>query len=173
MAARTPSQTVGPFFSMVLPWVDGGKVSFAESGNRISIEGRVLDGVGAPIGDALVETWQLSPAGATPASSSGAARPHGFGRVPTAPDGTFRIETSIPGGAAPCLEVTILARGLMKPLRTRVYIAPESKVRAEPLLAAIATSPRLATLIAQPDGVGRYRWDVRLQGEGETVFFAP
>ena len=78
----------------------------------------------------------------------------------------------MPAGAAPCLEVTILARGLMKALRTRVYIAPEAKVRAEPLLAAIATSPRLATLVAQPGAEGSYRWDVRLQGEGETVFFA-
>jgi protocatechuate 3,4-dioxygenase alpha subunit len=172
MAARTPSQTVGPYFSMILPWDDGGTIAFAEAGKRIAIEGRVLDGAGAPIGDALIETWQLSPAGSTPASSSGDARPHGFGRVATAPDGTFRIETSMPAGAAPCLEVTILARGLMKALRTRVYIAPEAKVRAEPLLAAIATSPRLATLVAQPGAEGSYRWDVRLQGEGETVFFA-
>jgi protocatechuate 3,4-dioxygenase alpha subunit len=124
-----------------------------------------------PIADALIETWQLSPPAPRPFLRH-PARPNGFGRVATAPDGTFRIETSMPAGAAPCLEVTILARGLMKALRTRVYIAPEAKVRAEPLLAAIATSPRLATLVAQPGAEGSYRWDVRLQGEGETVFFA-
>jgi protocatechuate 3,4-dioxygenase alpha subunit len=172
MAARTPSQTVGPYFAMILPWPEGGNAAFAEAGKRIVIEGRVLDGAGAGVGDALVETWQLSPAGSTPASSSGAARPHGFARVPTAPDGTFRVETSMPGGTVPCLEVTIFARGLMKALRTRVYIAPEAQVRAEPLLQSIAASPRVATLLAQPGAEGRYRWDVRLQGEGETVFFA-
>ena len=94
------------------------------------------------------------------------------GRLETAKDGTFRIETALPGGAAPCLDVTIFARGLLKPLRTRVYLAPEAAVRADPILAAIAGSPRLATLIAKPAGEAEYRWDVRLQGEGETVFFA-
>jgi protocatechuate 3,4-dioxygenase alpha subunit len=173
MAGRTPSQTVGPFFAAALPWKDGGRVTCAEPGKRIVLEGRVLDGAGEPVGDALLETWQLSPAGATPASASGAANPNGFGRVATAADGSFRLETSMPGGALPCLEVTILARGLMKALRTRVYIAPEAQVRAEPLLRALATAPRLATLVAQPGADGRYRWDVRLQGEGETVFFAP
>ena len=168
---RTPSQTVGPFFHEAMRWKDGGRVRFAESGAAIVLEGRLIDGAGEPVADALVETWQLSPSGAPPAAASG-GNPHGFGRVETARDGTFRIETLMPGGAVPYLDVAVLARGLLKALRTRVYLATEAQVRADPALEALAASPRLATLIARPDGAGRYRWDVRLQGEGETVFFA-
>ena len=77
----------------------------------------------------------------------------------------------MPAGAAPSLDVTIFARGLLKPLRTRVYLAPRDRVAADPAMASLAGSPRLATLVATPEG-GEYRWEVRLQGEGETVFFA-
>ena len=170
MAARTPSQTVGPFFHEALRWKDGGRVTFAEDAKRVVITGRMLDGEGLAVGDALVETWQPGPSGDAP-SPAASGNPHGFARIETAKDGTFRIETALPGGAAPCLDVTIFARGLLKPLRTRVYLAPEAAVRADPILAAIAGSPRLATLIAKPAGDAEYRWDVRLQGEGETVFF--
>ena len=167
---RTPSQTVGPFFHEALRWKEGGRVGFAEPGRDVVIAGRMFDGGGAPVGDALVETWQRSPAGDAPASAT-QGNPHGFARVETAKDGTFRIETRLPAGEAPCLEVTILARGLLKALRTRVYLAPEDAVRRDPALQAIAASPRLATLVARPAGASEFRWDVRLQGEGETVFF--
>jgi protocatechuate 3,4-dioxygenase alpha subunit len=172
MEARTPSQTIGPFFHEGLRWKDGGKVSFAESGRRIVLTGRILDGAGAAVGDAMMETWQLSPTGKAPAAAKGEARPHGFGRVEVAKDGTFRIETLMPGGAVPFIDVSIYARGLLKALRTRVYLAPEEAVRAEPVLKPLAGSPRLKTLIAAHAGGDEYRWDVRLQGEGETVFFA-
>jgi protocatechuate 3,4-dioxygenase alpha subunit len=172
MPLRTPSQTVGPFFHISLPWREGGKVAFAEPGDKVVLAGRIFDGAGNPVGDAMVETWQRSPKGATPAAAQGTANPHGFGRVETAKDGTFRIETAMPGGAAPCIDVAIFARGLLKPLRTRVYLAPEDKVRADPALKPITASPRLKTLVATPRGAGEYRWDIRLQGEGETVFFA-
>jgi protocatechuate 3,4-dioxygenase, alpha subunit len=172
MAERTPSQTIGPFFHESLRWRDGGKVAFAEAGKKIVLTGRMFDGAGDPVGDALVETWQQSPQGSPPAAAKGSANPHGFGRVETAKDGTFRIETTMPGGAAPSIDVAIFSRGLLKPLRTRVYLAPEDKVRAEPALKALAASPRLKTLVASAAGDGEYRWDVRLQGEGETVFFA-
>ena len=168
---RTPSQTVGPFFHEAMRWKDGGRVRFAESGRAIVLEGRLIDGAGAPVADALVETWQLSPSGATPAAASD-GNPHGFGRVETGQDGTFRIETLMPGGPIPHIDVAVLARGLLKALRTRVYLAPDERVRADPAMKALAASPRLATLIARPEGGGRYRWDVRLQGEAETVFFA-
>ena len=167
---RTPSQTVGPFFHEALRWRDGHRVAFAEPGEDVVLVGRMFDGVGAPVGDALVETWQQSPAGKTPASGK-SGNPHGFARVETNKDGTFRIETRMPGGPAPHLDVTIVARGLLKPLRTRVYLAPESAVRADPAMKPIADSPRLATLVAHPEG-GVYHWEVRLQGDGETVFFA-
>lgn len=172
MAARTPSQTVGPFFHEALRWRDGGKIAFAENGKRIVVTGTMIDGGGNPVGDAMIETWQRSPQGTTPASATGEANPHGFGRVETAKDGTFRIETSMPGGAVPCIDVAIFARGLLKPLRTRIYLASEEQVRADPSLKALAASPRLATLVASANGA-QFRWDVCLQGEGETVFFAP
>ncbi|HET9577450.1 MAG TPA: protocatechuate 3,4-dioxygenase subunit alpha [Usitatibacter sp.] len=171
MAERTPSQTIGPFFHEALRWKDGGRVAFAEEGERVVITGKLLDGNGAPVADAMIETWQPGPSGGTP-KSAGAGNPSGFGRVETSKDGSFRIETVMPGGAAPCLDVCIFARGLLKHLRTRVYLAPESQVRADAALKPIADSPRIATLVAQRAGTGEYRWDIRLQGEGETVFFA-
>jgi protocatechuate 3,4-dioxygenase, alpha subunit len=172
MEARTPSQTIGPFFHEGLRWKDGGKVTFAESGRRVVLAGRLRDGAGEPVGDAMIETWQLSPSGKPPAAAQGEARPHGFGRVETAKDGTYRIETLMPGGAAPFIDVSIYARGLLKALRTRVYLATEDAVRADPALEPLAGSPRLKTLVATHAGGDEYRWDVRLQGEGETVFFA-
>lgn len=173
MTGRTPSQTVGPYFAICLPWEEGNRVGFAGNpGTPVVIEGRVLDGNGSPVNDALVETWQLGADGKPPQPATGASRPHGFSRVPTAPDGSFRIETTMPGGATPYLGVIVLARGLLRHLHTRVYLAPEADVRKEPLLRDIAASPRLATLVARPSGPGVFHWDVRLQGEGETVFFA-
>jgi protocatechuate 3,4-dioxygenase alpha subunit len=172
MPSRTPSQTIGPFFHEALRWGEGGRVGFAEPGTAVRVTGRVLDGEGAPVADAMIETWQLSPTGQAPAAASGNDKPHGFARVETSRDGTYAIETRLPGGdGAPCLEVSIFARGLLKPLRTRVYLAPEARVRADPSMQALATSPRLSTLVAA-GGPAEFRWDVRLQGEGETVFFA-
>jgi protocatechuate 3,4-dioxygenase alpha subunit len=170
MTARTASQTIGPFFHEALRWKDGGRVAFAEKGERIVLTGRMVDGAGEPVADAMVESWQASPANTAPAAARD-GNPHGFGRVETAKDGSFTIETVRPGGDLPSIDIAIFARGLLKALRTRVYLAEESRVRADPMLAPLAASPRLATLVAKPDGDGRYRWDVRLQGNGETVFF--
>ncbi len=172
MTNRTPSQTVGPFFHEALRWKDAACVTFAEPGERVVVAGRLLDGAGEPVADALVETWQRAPTGRTPAPATGAANPHGFGRTQSGADGAFRIETLMPGGETPHLEVAILARGLLKALRTRVYLATEAQARADPDLAPIAGSQRIATLIASAEGGGQFRWDVRLQGDGETVFFA-
>lgn len=171
MAGRTPSQTIGPFFHLGLRWPHAGRVSFAEEGARVVLAGRITDGAGEAVGDALFETWQRCSTGEMPAGAAGSANPNGLGRVETAADGTFRIETTIPGGNAPSIDVSIFARGLLKPLRTRVYFSAEA-ARADPQLASISASGRLATLVAKPSGSNEYRWDVRLQGEGETVFFA-
>ena len=171
MAARTPSQTIGPFFHLGLRWPGSARVGFAEKGTPVVLTGRMTDGAGDAVGDALIETWQRGPAGETPAGATGSANPNGFGRVETAKDGTFRIETTMPGGKAPSIDVSIFARGLLKPLKTRVYFSQDA-ARTDPDLASIAGSPRLATLVAKPAGGNEYRWDVRLQGEGETVFFA-
>jgi protocatechuate 3,4-dioxygenase alpha subunit len=167
MPGRTPSQTVGPYFSIALPWNDGGRVT-GGAGEAIVLTGRVLDGEGAPVPDALVETWQ-PPDAAAPLSPDG--KPHGFGRIGTLSDGTYRIETTLPQGEVPFIDVTVLARGVLRTMRTRVYLAPEAQVRATPAMQPLAASPRLATLVAKPEG-RTYRWDIRLQGDGETVFFA-
>ncbi len=172
MAGRTPSQTIGPYYRFGLRWTDGGKVGFSETGKKVVITGRIFDGSGALVEDALIETWQHTPSNAIPAPASGSANPHGFGRSDTFDGGVFRIETLLPGGPVPAIDVTIFARGLLTALRTRVYLAPEADVRTDPLLAAVANSPRVKTLIATPAGGNEYRWDVRLQGEGETIFFA-
>lgn len=172
MTNRSPSQTIGPFFHEALRWKDGARVTLNETGKRIVLAGRVLDGGGHGVGDALLETWQHGPQGKPPAGSTGGANPNGFGRVETGKDGSFRIEITMPAGDAPFLEVTIFARGLLKHLRTRVYFASEAQARKDPALRNLGDSPRLATLIASAKGEGEYRWDVRLQGEGETVFFA-
>ena len=171
MAGRSASQTIGPFFHEALRWRSGGKVAFPSAGEPVVLMGRIFDGAGEPVGDAMVETWQKLPKGCAPAAASGESNPYAFGRVETAKDGTFRIETSMPAGDAPVLDVTIFARGLLKPLRTRVYLAPRDRVRADPAMAKLADSPRLDTLVAKAEG-GEYRWEVRLQGERETVFFA-
>ena len=153
---RTPSQTVGPFFHEALRWQDGGPANAGGGAPRVVLSGRIFDGAAEPVGDAMLEAWQ----------------PTCLARTETQKDGTFRIETAMPRGALPYLDIAIFARGLLKPLRTRVYLAAEDKVRGEPLLAGIASPARLATLVACPAGEAEYRWEVHLQGEGETVFFA-
>ena len=179
MATQTPSQTVGPFFARDLLWEDGGKVLFAGQGERITLAGRVLDGASAPVPDALLETWQADAAGKVPAAGD-AARPHGYARVSTGADDGYAIETVMPGaytgpgGAtyAPQLHVTIFARGLLKAVRTRVFLAGPDAIKDDPLARAVGNPDRLKTLVAarDPKDAKMYRWDVRLQGEGETVF---
>ena len=167
-ALRSPSQTVGPFFHEALRWQDGGRVT-GGTGRAIVLTGRVLDGAGAPVTDAMVETWQRAAATTAPTRDG---KPHGFGRVETGKDGTFRIETTLPDGPAPFLDVTLFARGLLRGLRTRVYLAPEAQARQDAALGQLARSPRLGTLVAHAAGADEFSWEVRLQGEGETVFFA-
>ena len=179
MAAPTPSQTVGPFFARELIWSDGGKVLFDGPGDRITLTGRVLDGAGAPVVDALFETWQADAHGRVP-SSTGGARPYGYGRVSTGADGGYTIETVVPGAFkgpgqesyAPQLSVAIFARGLLKAVQTRVFLAPIDAIKDDPLARAIADLDRLRTLVAvrDPADPKTYRWDVRLRDAGETVF---
>jgi protocatechuate 3,4-dioxygenase alpha subunit len=157
---------VGPFFGFGLPWPDGPRVVPEGTAGAIRIGGRVLDGRGEPVPDALVETWQTEPAGT-----------RGFGRCPTDGDGRWAIFTLKPRaavGAAPHLALSVFARGLLKRAVTRVYFADEEAAnRADPTLASIADAAARATLLAAPEP-GGYRFDIRLQGAGdaqETVFF--
>ena len=183
----TPSQTIGPFLAIGLPWPDGPYVVPDAAPGAITITGVVRDGAGDPVPDALVETWQADPDGrfAHPDDPRGPAEPpagfRGFGRCATDEAGRFRFITRRPGALpaprggveAPHLDVSVFARGLLDRVVTRVYFPDERAANeADPVLSAIADPARRATLVAaagsQP---GEFRFDIRLQGDNETVFF--
>jgi protocatechuate 3,4-dioxygenase, alpha subunit len=181
MIGATPSQTVGPFFSLGLPWEDGPYVVARDAAGAIRIRGRVLDGAGDPVPDALVETWQADPDGhfAHPDDPRGPADGfRGFGRCPSEADGGWEIVTLKPGpvpglnGAvqAPHVDVSLFARGLLDRVVTRIYFGDEPEANAaDPVLARLAHDRR-ATLLAQP-AEGGYTIDFHLQGDRETAFF--
>jgi protocatechuate 3,4-dioxygenase, alpha subunit len=174
----TPSQTVGPYLHIALPWDDGPYVVPEDTPGAIWLRGRVTDGNGDPVPDGLVETWQADPdgrfdhtddpRGAVPAA--GGFR--GFGRCPTDADGRYAILTLRPGAIgdqAPHVDVSVFARGLLDRVVTRIYFADLDN-SGDPVLASVPAERR-ATLLARPTGDG-YRFDIRLQGDHETVFFA-
>ena len=185
---QTPSQTVGPFFSKALiheGWND--LTTRGASGQIIVITGRVLDGDGAPVPDAVLEIWQANAAGRydhpddtrdTPLD------PHfsGFGRVGTDAQGRFRFRTITPGSVpgvgaslqAPHINVSVFARGLLKRLVTRIYFPDEPLNAHDPVLNLLPDTARRATLIARPaEGESKLELhlDIVLQGDYETVFF--
>ena len=184
---QTPSQTAGPFFHYVLTPEQSGydKRSIAGAvmaeasvpGERIRVRGQILDGRGEPMSDALVEIWQADSAGryahpADPRSSNAAFT--GFGRGATDAQGVFTFDTIKPGaigdGQAPHITAILFTRGGQNHLYTRIYFADEATANAkDPVLQAVPADRR-PTLIAQRDGNG-YRLDIRVQGDGETVFF--
>jgi len=173
MAGQTPWQTVGPFFHYGLIR-DGGSVLVddATPGDRISVTGRVLDGAGQPVPDALVEIWQADSAGRYAGDSAFT----GFGRSATGEDGTFHFRTIRPGRVAgpgnslqaPHIAVGVMGRGLLKRLVTRLYFADSPDNADDPIL-ALVPAERRDTLIARNDGEA-WRFDIVLQGDGETVF---
>jgi protocatechuate 3,4-dioxygenase alpha subunit len=185
---QTPSQTVGPFFHFALPFA-GGEVLVTDKtrGERIEIEGRVIDGDGKPVSDALIEIWQANAEGRydhpEDEQSDKPLDPafHGWGRSATDKDGRFRFVTIRPGPVpgpgntlqAPHINVTVLARGMLRQLVTRLYFEGEKLNDDDPILARIPDSSRRKTLVARHSNGndGRYRFDLILQGEGETVFF--
>lgn len=187
----TSSQTIGPFFREALErpaWSDLTRDGI--SGEIVRIEGVVRDGDGAPVPDALLELWQADangryahPEDIGPVSSDRLFR--GFGRACTDADGRFWFRTVVPGAVAgpdgaaqaPHANLTIFARGLLKRLVTRIYFSDHAAENArDPLLAAIADPDVRATLIAlredRANGPAVYRFDVVLQGAGETAFLA-
>jgi protocatechuate 3,4-dioxygenase alpha subunit len=185
----TPSQTVGPFFHLALDrpeWADLTRDGAA--GERIAVTGRVLDGDGAPVADACLELWQANAAGryAHPEDTrqDKPLDPHfrGFGRVSTDAQGRFRFVTIRPGPVpgrgnawqAPHIAVAVFARGLLRQLVTRIYFADEPANESDPVLSAIADPAVRATLIARRSEAAEpptYRFDIILQGVGETAFF--
>jgi protocatechuate 3,4-dioxygenase alpha subunit len=189
----TPSQTVGPFFHIGLDRPDWADLAAAGAqGERLVIEGRVIDGAGAPVPDACLELWQANAAGryAHP-EDAGNDRPldpnfRGFGRVSTDAEGRFRFATIRPGPVpgrgnalqAPHIAVALFARGLLKQLYTRIYFAGDPRNETDPVLLAIEEPERRQTLIAKPPddtsaegGARTYRFDIVMQGDNETVFF--
>ena len=151
----TPSQTVGPFFGYALPFADGHAA--ASSREALRIEGQLLDGAGEPVPDGLVEIW----------------RGQQFARCRTDTEGAFHFTVVKPpaGVEAPHLDVTIFARGLLRHLATRMYFPDEETANASDRILNLVDPARRDTLIAHSEGQV-LRFDIRLQGESETVFFA-
>jgi protocatechuate 3,4-dioxygenase alpha subunit len=187
----TPSQTAGPFFAFALTPTDYAYAALAGNdlrtgdavGEAIVIEGRVLDGSGAPVPDAMIEIWQADGAGRY---SNTNPRPNtrfrGFGRCATSSAGDYRFATVKPGPVsgpdekpeAPHINVGVFARGILKRLFARLYFDDEVATSSDSIL-ALVPADRRGTLIARRDGTPggspRYVFDIRLQGEAETVFF--
>jgi protocatechuate 3,4-dioxygenase alpha subunit len=182
----TPSQTIGPYLAIGLPWPDGPFVVPEGTPGAITISGHVIDGTGQKLPDAMVETWQADqdgrfghaedPRGAGPPPTRGF---RGFGRSATDASGRYHIVTVKPGSLpapgggteAPHLDVSVFSRGLLDRVVTRIYFGDEAAANAaDPVLASVPED-RQATLIAEVVRPGEYRFDIRLQGEQETVFF--
>jgi len=175
----TTSQTVGPYLHIGLTWLITENLAPAGvPGERISIGGRVLDGDGKPVNDALVEIWQADSRG-----NYGGKRFRGFGRSATDEDGAFRFHTIKPGRVpgpgssmhgqlqAPHILVQVFMRGQLKQLVSRIYFPGEPSNAQDPVLARVPAARR-ATLIAVKRGKkGVLEWNVILQGRNETVFF--
>jgi protocatechuate 3,4-dioxygenase alpha subunit len=181
---QTPSQTVGPFFkpALIRPEEES-LVTTKSRGDRITIEGRVLDGDGAPVTDAMIEIWQANADGRYDHPEDSQEKLidpefHGFGRAATDEHGSFRFHTIKPGAVpgtgvaqqAPHINVSIFARGLLKRLVTRIYFPGEPLNAGDAILNLVAPQRR-STLIARVEKPAVLRFDIVLQGENETVFF--
>jgi protocatechuate 3,4-dioxygenase alpha subunit len=163
-AGLTPSQTVGPFLHLALADPAARFAAPAGTAGEIVVHGVVLDGDGAPVPDAVVEMWQVD---------------ERFARCPTDDDGHWEIHTVKPPTAptrdgtaqAPHLAVSVFARGLLDRVVTRCYFGDEEAANeTDPTLLAVAPGRR-RLLVAATDGADRYRLDIRLQGDDESVFF--
>ncbi|HCJ34216.1 MAG TPA: protocatechuate 3,4-dioxygenase subunit alpha [Ktedonobacter sp.] len=184
----TGSQTVGPFFSPCLLREDACRNVLTQpesAGERIRIEGRVLDGDKVPVPDAMMEIWQANAHGRYNHATDQGPAPldltfTGFGRSGTGDDGSYWFETIKPGPVpfdaghmqAPHICVTVFARGLLNHLVTRLYFEDETTNAEDPVLQCVPNERR-ATLLArrEPDSAIVYRFDIVLQGANETVFF--
>jgi protocatechuate 3,4-dioxygenase alpha subunit len=185
---QTPSQTVGPFYSLGLARkATNVLVSDMTAGERIRIEGHVVDGDGQAVPDAMVEIWQASAHGRYHHPDDKQEKPldpnfMGWGRCGTDKEGAYSFETIKPGSVpgpdesvqAPHIDVAVFARGMLVHAFTRIYFADEPANEADPVLSSIKNKERRKTLIAtrdDRDGKPTYRFDIRLQGHNETVFF--
>jgi protocatechuate 3,4-dioxygenase alpha subunit len=179
----TPSQTVGPFLTLGLTWPDGINVVPDGTPGAVRIRGRIFDGDGNPVPDALVETWQADGEGrfSHPDDPRGLSSQgfRGVGRCPTDPEGWFTIVTVKPGSLpapdgrteAPHIDVSLFARGLLNRLVTRIYFPDEVEANAADPVLQLITDPEVrSTLVATAED-GGLRFDIHLQGDHETAFF--
>ncbi len=178
------SQTVGPYLHIGLNWLNTQRIAGARArGERVTLEGRLVDGSGAGVSDGVIEVWQANAAGKYAHPEDRQKKPlergfRGFGRIPTDAKGRFRFNTVKPGRVpgpggglqAPHLVVTVFMRGLLKQLATRIYF-PDDPANAEDALLRRVPAARRATLIARRKTKGVLAWNIVLQGRGETVFF--
>jgi protocatechuate 3,4-dioxygenase alpha subunit len=175
MSETTPSQTVGPFFAYALPYDDGPRVVPKWHPDAIRLHGNVFDGAGEPLPDALLEIWQAGPDGEVPRAVGALTRDGhdfaGFGRCGTDAAGHYWFSTLKPGGPAPYIALLVFARGLLKPVMTRIYFPGEPGNADDPVLSGVPAERR-DTLVAVREHDRSYRFDVHLQGGQETVFFA-
>jgi protocatechuate 3,4-dioxygenase, alpha subunit len=165
VAGPTPSQTVGPFFAFGLCLRPQNELVDPGRADAVRVGGRVIDGAGDPVSDAMVEIW---------GADEGGGHPDGFGwgRCGTDADGRYEFVTVKPGGrGAPYLALLVFARGLLKPLMTRIYFPGEPANETDPLLTALTDAER-AGLTATAGEDGGYRFDIHLQGDRQTTFLA-
>ncbi len=184
---QTPSQTVGPFYSIALTDRAMNRlVTDNTPGQRISIEGQVIDGDGKPVPDAMIEIWQANAAGRYNHPDDKQEKPldqsfTGWGRSGTEPSGSYFFDTIKPGLVAasdesvqaPHINVVVFARGMLLHAFTRIYFSDESANETDPVLNSIEKERRHTLIANRQDESGKvvYRFDIRLQGENETVFF--
>jgi protocatechuate 3,4-dioxygenase alpha subunit len=179
----TSSQTIGPYLHIGMTWlVDENLAAEGVAGERVTIEGRIIDADGRPVSDAMVEIWQANAHGRYAHPEDTRDLPleagfSGFGRVFTDADGRFRFRTIKPGRVpgpegelqAPHLNITIFMRGLLKHLHTRIYFPGDANA-TDAILRRVPPDRR-GTLIARASDAGTLEWNVVLQGANETVFF--
>ena len=175
----TAHQTVGPYYAIGMEFAGDADVVPADRAGAVVLDGRVLDGDGDIVPDAVVELWGAAEDGSIP-GETGSVRRHlggftGFGRSGTDLEGWYGFRTLEPGaarGGAPFFAMTVFARGLLAALHTRIYLPGDAEaLAADPLLARLAPERR-ATLVATRLADGRLRHDIHLQGPSETVFLA-
>jgi len=178
LIGATPSQTIGPFFHFGLAWMNSARLVPEGSEAAVTLTGRIFDGAGEPVPDAVVEIWQADAAGRFPPES--AAGWAGFGRALVDEEGGFAFTTVKPGALAgpagggaqaPHIDVSVFARGLLQRLVTRIYFPDETAAnQADPVLRSIPESGARDRLVARVEA-DRLRFDIHLQGDAETPFF--
>jgi len=182
----TTSQTVGPYFKIGLQWLNRDNLAGdGVPGERVTIQGRVLDGDGVGVPDAILEIWQANAHGKYDHPEDTQEKPlesafNGYGRIPTNKQGAFRFATIKPGPVpgpngkeqAPHLVISVFMRGLLKRLTTRMYFPDDARNAGDPILKLVEPAWRSTLVAKETAGAsGTLEWNVILQGPNETVFF--